>query len=121
MLGRLDETDAAVQEAWLRLSRTDESAIENFGAWLTTVVGRVCLDECPAALAEEVEQLARAADDHGSSLPVPVHSNAALGCEALGEEVVDYVAAVRSLPRAASAAHRSPTKPERTKVLRTDA
>jgi RNA polymerase sigma-70 factor (ECF subfamily) len=44
MLGSVNETDDAVQEAWLRLSRTDDAAIENLGAWLTTVVGRVCLD-----------------------------------------------------------------------------
>jgi RNA polymerase sigma-70 factor (ECF subfamily) len=44
MLGSLSEADDAVQEAWLRLSRTDASGIENLGAWLTTVVGRVCLD-----------------------------------------------------------------------------
>ncbi|MGH2585575.1 MAG: sigma-70 family RNA polymerase sigma factor, partial [Dehalococcoidia bacterium] len=44
MLGSLSEADDAVQEAWLRLSRTDASSIENLGGWLTTVVGRVCLD-----------------------------------------------------------------------------
>jgi RNA polymerase sigma factor (sigma-70 family) len=44
MLGSLDEADAAVQEAWLRLSRSDTSTVENLGGWLTTVVGRVCLD-----------------------------------------------------------------------------
>ncbi|MFD0686510.1 RNA polymerase sigma factor SigJ [Actinomadura fibrosa] len=44
MLGSLTEADDAVQEAWLRLSRTDTSAVENLGGWLTTVVGRVCLD-----------------------------------------------------------------------------
>jgi RNA polymerase sigma-70 factor, ECF subfamily len=44
MLGTLDEADDAVQEAWIRLGRTDETAVENLGAWLTTVVGRVCLD-----------------------------------------------------------------------------
>jgi RNA polymerase sigma-70 factor (ECF subfamily) len=44
MLGSLNEADDAVQEAWLRLSRTDSSVIENFGGWLTTVVARVCLD-----------------------------------------------------------------------------
>ena len=44
MLGSLDESEDAIQEAWLRLSRSDESAIENLGGWLTTVVGRVCLD-----------------------------------------------------------------------------
>jgi RNA polymerase sigma-70 factor (ECF subfamily) len=44
MLGTLDEADDAVQEAWIRLSRTDESTVENLGAWLTTVVGRVAID-----------------------------------------------------------------------------
>ena len=44
MLGTLDESEDAVQEAWLRLSRVDDSSIENLGGWLTTVVGRVCLD-----------------------------------------------------------------------------
>jgi RNA polymerase sigma factor (sigma-70 family) len=44
MLGSLSEADDAVQEAWLRLSRSDLGAIENLGGWLTTVVARVCLD-----------------------------------------------------------------------------
>jgi RNA polymerase sigma factor (sigma-70 family) len=44
MLGSLVEVDDAVQEAWLRLSRSDTSSIENLGGWLTTVVARVCLD-----------------------------------------------------------------------------
>jgi RNA polymerase sigma factor (sigma-70 family) len=44
MLGSTAEVDDAVQETWLRLSRTDTSAVENLGGWLTTVVARVCLD-----------------------------------------------------------------------------
>jgi RNA polymerase sigma factor (sigma-70 family) len=44
MLGSSNEVDDAVQEAWLRLSRTDAAAIDNLGGWLTTVVARVCLD-----------------------------------------------------------------------------
>src|SRR5215217_5037845 len=44
MLGSISEADDAVQEAWLRLSRFDASAVENLGGWLTTVVSRVCLD-----------------------------------------------------------------------------
>jgi RNA polymerase sigma factor (sigma-70 family) len=44
MLGSLSEADDAVQEAWLRLSRSDTSDIENLGGWLTTVVARVCLN-----------------------------------------------------------------------------
>ena len=44
MFGSVSEADDAVQEAWLRLSRTDTSDVENLSGWLTTVVGRVCLD-----------------------------------------------------------------------------
>jgi RNA polymerase sigma-70 factor (ECF subfamily) len=44
MLGSLAEADDAVQEAWLRLDRTDTEGVDNLDAWLTTVVGRICLD-----------------------------------------------------------------------------
>ena len=44
MLGSLSEADDAVQEAWLRLSRSETSDVENLSGWLTTVVARVCLD-----------------------------------------------------------------------------
>src|SRR3954470_2733278 len=44
MLGAPGEVDDAVQETWLRLSRTDPAAIDNLGGWLTTVAARVCLD-----------------------------------------------------------------------------
>jgi RNA polymerase sigma factor (sigma-70 family) len=44
MLGSMSEAEDAVQESWIRLGRTDVSAVENLRAWLTTVVARVCLD-----------------------------------------------------------------------------
>ncbi|MDT4899152.1 MAG: hypothetical protein QOJ78_82 [Pseudonocardiales bacterium] len=44
MLGSLADADDAVQEAWMRLSRADTTDVANLGGWLTTVVGRVCLD-----------------------------------------------------------------------------
>jgi RNA polymerase sigma factor (sigma-70 family) len=44
MLGSLTEAEDAVQEAWFRLSKSDSTNIQNLGAWLTTVVARVCLD-----------------------------------------------------------------------------
>jgi RNA polymerase sigma-70 factor (ECF subfamily) len=44
MLGSTGEADDAVQEAWLRLSRSDAAEIENLGGWLTTVVARICLN-----------------------------------------------------------------------------
>ncbi|MFF0626820.1 RNA polymerase sigma factor SigJ [Streptomyces sp. NPDC004296] len=45
MLGSLSEADDAVQEAWLRLSRSGVDGVENLGGWMTTIVGRVCLDQ----------------------------------------------------------------------------
>ncbi|MFF7073608.1 sigma-70 family RNA polymerase sigma factor [Streptomyces pseudovenezuelae] len=44
MLGSVAEAEDAVQEAWVRMSRSDTTRVDNLGGWLTTVVGRVCLD-----------------------------------------------------------------------------
>jgi RNA polymerase sigma factor (sigma-70 family) len=65
MLGSLSETDDAVQEAWVRLSRSDADAIENLGGWLTTVVARVCLNMLRARTTRSEQPL----DDR---LPDPV-------------------------------------------------
>jgi RNA polymerase sigma factor (sigma-70 family) len=48
MLGSAAEAEDAVQEAWLRLSRSDSNEVTNLGGWLTTVVARVCLDQLRA-------------------------------------------------------------------------
>jgi RNA polymerase sigma factor (sigma-70 family) len=58
MLGSLSEADDAIQEAWLRLSRSDPRGIDNLAAWLTTVVGRVCLDMLRARKARREVPLA---------------------------------------------------------------
>ncbi len=55
MLGSTGEADDAVQEAWLRLSRSDSDAVDNLRAWLTTVVGRVSLDMLRARKARREE------------------------------------------------------------------
>jgi RNA polymerase sigma factor (sigma-70 family) len=54
ILGSASEADDAVQEAWLRLSRTDPGNIKNLGGWLTTVVARVCLNMLQARREEPV-------------------------------------------------------------------
>jgi RNA polymerase sigma factor (sigma-70 family) len=91
MLGSASEADDAVQEAWLRLSRSDSGSIENLGGWLTTTVARVCLNmlasrrEEPAGmqLPESVlsdfdgadpEQEALLADSIGPALLVILHT-----------------------------------------------
>lgn len=57
MLGSLNEADDAVQESWLRLSRSDANDIENLSAWLTTVVARVCLDMLRSRTSRREESL----------------------------------------------------------------
>src|SRR5215218_5240363 len=69
MLGSLAEADDAVQEAWLRLSRTDSQEIENLGGWLTTVVARVSLNALRSRRARREEAL----DVH---VPEPIISSA---------------------------------------------
>lgn len=57
MLGSANEADDAVQETWLRLSRSDVSGVENLGGWLTTVAARVCLDMLRARSSRREEPL----------------------------------------------------------------
>jgi RNA polymerase sigma factor (sigma-70 family) len=65
MLGSLSEADDAVQETWLRLSRSDADEIENLGGWLTTVTGRVALDILRSRNTRREEPL-------GARMPDPV-------------------------------------------------
>jgi len=67
MLGSLSEADDAVQESWLRLSRSDTSGVENLGGWLTTVVARICLDMLRSRNARREESLE-------ASMPEPIPS-----------------------------------------------
>jgi RNA polymerase sigma factor (sigma-70 family) len=69
MLGSLSEADDAVQEAWLRLSRSDSGGIHNLGGWLTTVVARVCLDMLRSRKSRREEPL-------GVHVPDPIVSRA---------------------------------------------
>ena len=65
MLGSVHEADDAVQEAWLRLSRSSSDGIDNLGGWLTTVVSRVCLDMLRSRTARREEPM-------GAEVPQPV-------------------------------------------------
>jgi len=67
MLGSLSEADDAVQETWVRLSRSDTSGVENLGGWLTTVVGRVCLNMLRSRRSRPTEPL-------GVRVPDPIVS-----------------------------------------------
>ncbi len=69
MLGTAAEADDAVQEAWLRLARSDAQEIDNLRAWLTTVVARICLDMLRARKARREEPMS-------ADVPEPVASRA---------------------------------------------
>jgi RNA polymerase sigma factor (sigma-70 family) len=69
MLGSVSEADDAVQEAWLRLSRSDTSEVENLGGWLTTVVARVSLNMLRSRTSRREEPL-------GPHVPEPIVSRA---------------------------------------------
>jgi len=73
MLGSLSEADDAVQEAWFRLNRSESSGIENLGGWLTTVVGRVCLDMLRSRTSRRVVPLG---ESLGTRVPDPLVSRA---------------------------------------------
>src|SRR4051812_8567256 len=68
MLGSSAEADDAVQEAWLRLSRSDAAVIDNLGGWLTTVVSRLCLNQLQSRRSRREDPL----DDVGGAVPVEV-------------------------------------------------
>lgn len=74
MLGSRSEAEDAVQETWLRLSRVDAGDVGNLGGWLTTVVGRICLDMLRSRKSRreapyESETVEGIADDHGEADP----------------------------------------------------
>src|SRR5689334_20416652 len=66
MLGSMSEAQDAVQEAWLRFDRADTDMVDNLGGWLTTVVGRICLDMLRARRARR--------EDHVEAVPEPIVS-----------------------------------------------
>src|SRR6201990_2670267 len=68
MLGSLSEADDAVQEAWLRLSRADSDRVDDLGAWLTTVVARICLNALRSRAARRAQTVAPPAPH-----PAPAH------------------------------------------------
>jgi RNA polymerase sigma-70 factor, ECF subfamily len=81
ILGSLPEADDAVQESWLRLSRTGADGVDNLSGWLTTVVARICLDMIRARNARREEEL----DDRQS---VPAAPQAVKRADPEGEAIL---------------------------------
>lgn len=69
MLGSASEAEDAVQETWLKLSRSGSQELDNLGGWLTTVLARVCLDMLRARRSRREEPLAAAADTPSDGSP----------------------------------------------------
>jgi RNA polymerase sigma factor (sigma-70 family) len=69
MLGSPTDADDAVQEAWIRLSRSDPTGIDNLGGWLTTVVSRVCLDMLRQRSSRPVPAMLAGSDDVATDDP----------------------------------------------------
>lgn len=80
MLGSVNEADDALQESWLRISRADARDVENMSGWLTTIVGRVCLDMLRARRSRREEPL-------GPEVPEPVDDHDAERDALLAESV----------------------------------
>src|SRR6476661_893946 len=75
MLGSVSEAEDAVQEAWIRLSRTDVSSVDNLRGWLTTVVARVCLDMLRTRASRREDPL----DEDAVHVPDPIISAVSMG------------------------------------------
>jgi RNA polymerase sigma factor (sigma-70 family) len=75
MLGSVHEAEDAVQEAWIRLSRSDVSSVDNLRGWLTTVVARVCLDMLRTRASRREDPL----DEDAVHVPDPIISAVSMG------------------------------------------
>ena len=102
MLGSTSEADDAIQETWLRLSRSDATSVDNLGGWLTTTVGRICLDMLRARKSRREESL-----DDLVPLPAVAHDpeNEAVLAESVGLALLVVLDTLRPAERVAFVLH----------------
>ena len=106
LLGSAAEADDAVQEAWLRLDRTDPASLDNLRGWLTTVVARVCLDQLRARGARREEPLdGGPADPDGPAQPGPGPEDQALVADAVGPAMLMVLDTLAPAERVAFVLH----------------
>ncbi|RDI59654.1 sigma-70 family RNA polymerase sigma factor [Nocardia pseudobrasiliensis] len=107
MLGSVADADDAVQDAWLRLARADASEIGNLGGWLTTVVGRVCLDMLRARKSrpEEPLEIDRLPDPIVTSETAPDPEQEALLADSVGLALLVVLESLRPAERIAFVLH----------------
>lgn len=103
LLGSVHEADDAVQEAWLRLERSDTSDVDNVPAWLTTVVSRICLDQLRSR-ASRHEDLDGEPED--ASLPAtPDPADEAVQADAVGRALMVVLDSLAPAERLAFCLH----------------
>ncbi|HEU4541061.1 MAG TPA: sigma-70 family RNA polymerase sigma factor [Jiangellaceae bacterium] len=105
MLGSLAEADDAVQETWLRLSRADRDDVDNLGGWLTTVVGRVCLDMLRARRSRREESFDTYAPDRALSTDDTNPEDEALLADSVGAAMIVVLQALPPAERVTFVLH----------------
>ena len=105
MLGSLAEADDAVQETWLRLSRADRDDFDNLGGWLTTVVGRVCLDMLRARRSRREESFDTHAPDRALSTDDTNPEDEALLADSVGAAMIVVLQALPPAERVTFVLH----------------
>lgn len=106
MLGSAAEADDAVQEAWLRLSRSDADDIGNLGGWLTTVVSRVCLDMLRARKTRGEESIdEQASESHAAPARSVEPEHEALLADSVGLALLVVLRALAPAERVAFVLH----------------
>lgn len=104
MLGSLAEADDAVQEAWFRLSRGDTREVDNLAGWLTTVVGRVCLDMLRSRKSRAEEPLDQSLDA-ATTGPGPDPEHDALLADSVGVALLVVLDTLTPVERLAFVLH----------------
>jgi RNA polymerase sigma factor (sigma-70 family) len=104
MLGSAAEADDAVQEAWLRLRRVDAGTVDNLSGWLTTVVGRVCLDMLRSRASRREDPLDAAAPD-GAAAGAPDPAQTAELADSVGVALLVVLETLTPVERLAFVLH----------------
>lgn len=105
MLGSQGEAEDAIQEAWLRLSRTEPSSIDNLEGWLTTVVSRICLDMLRARKSRREEELDDVVSESAADVPSTNPESELLLADALGSALVVMLETLPPAERVAFVLH----------------
>jgi RNA polymerase sigma-70 factor (ECF subfamily) len=104
VLGSMAEADDAVQEAWLRIARSDASAVENMSGWLTTIVARVSLNMLQSRNSRR-EELSDAVDGDGSGEGIPDPEQEAVLADSVGAAMLVILDALSPAERLAFVLH----------------